>query len=138
MSGQLLGHSTPLNRILIISVVTEYVLVQAASGVTSFCKIILVLRALLQHYRLAPVLDLLLDHIQFEEFVLAGASSSLEPLSCTLHALCAIRRAWHLCCGGFCGFPVKVKKFPSRSATLRTCIEFVQAMWSSCLPEKLL
>ena len=69
---------------------TDCVLVQAASGVTSFCKIILVLRALLQHYCLAPVLDLLLDHIHFEEFVLAGASASLEApnhMPCTLHLL---------------------------------------------------
>ena len=54
-------------------------MVQAAGGVASFCKIILLLRALLQHHRLAQVLDLLLDHIHFEEFVLAGASTPLEP-----------------------------------------------------------
>lgn len=47
-------------------------MLQAAGGVSSFCKTILVLRALLQHHRLAPVLEMLLQHINFEEFVLAG------------------------------------------------------------------
>ncbi|KAL3133778.1 hypothetical protein ABBQ32_008258 [Trebouxia sp. C0010 RCD-2024] len=47
---------------------------KAAGGVSSFCKTILVLRALLQHHRLAPVLEMLLQHINFEEFVLAGRS----------------------------------------------------------------
>ena len=47
-------------------------LLQAADGVNSFCKTILMLRALLQHYRLAQVLEMLLNHIKFEEFVLAG------------------------------------------------------------------
>ncbi|KAL3143319.1 hypothetical protein ABBQ38_002158 [Trebouxia sp. C0009 RCD-2024] len=47
---------------------------KAAGGVSAFCKTILVLRALLQHHRLAPVLEMLLQHISFEEFVLAGRS----------------------------------------------------------------
>lgn len=124
-----------------MAVATGYVLFQAASGVTSFCRIILVLRALLQHYGLAPVLDLLLAHIHFEEFVLAGASISLEPptcLSCSMHALHAIGRAWRLCCGGFCGLPAKDDNCPSMSVTLRTSTEFVQAMSSCCLPDQLL
>lgn len=74
-------------------------MIQAAGGVTSFCKLILVLRALLQHHRLSPVLDLLLDHIHFEEFVLAGASLLLEALhhvSCTLHRVHAVTKALQL------------------------------------------
>ena len=68
-------------------------MLQAAGGVTSFCKIILVLRALLQHYRMSPVLEQLLDHIHFEEFVLAGASlllAALHHMSCTLHLMHAV------------------------------------------------
>ena len=51
---------------------TSTLLLQAAEGVHSFCKTILMLRALLQHQPLAPVLEVLLNHINFEEFVLAG------------------------------------------------------------------
>jgi len=46
--------------------------VQAASGVDEFCKTIIMLRALLTEHALARVLDALLNHINFEEFVMAG------------------------------------------------------------------
>ena len=45
---------------------------QAASGIDGFCKTIIMLRALLTEHALAPVLGVLLDHINFEEFVMAG------------------------------------------------------------------
>ena len=117
-----------------MSAVTECVVVQAAGGVTSFCKIILVLRALLQHHRLAPVLDLLLDHIHFEEFVLAGALTSLEApshSSCMLHA---IRTACRPHCGGFCGFPTKVDSCPSMSAMLHTFVVPLSTRQAASMP----
>ena len=43
-----------------------------------FCKTIIMLRALLTQHALAPVLTLLLDHINFEEFVLAGTLDCLQ------------------------------------------------------------
>lgn len=66
---------------------TGFGVIQAAGGVSSFCKTILVLRALLQHHRLAPVLEMLLKHINFEEFVLAGM---------LLHQTCRVVRC--VCC----------------------------------------
>lgn len=93
----------------------------------------MVLRALLQHYRLSPVLDLLLDHIGFKEYVLSGASPSLELLYlCRMLAAsaAAIRRAWLLHCGGSCVLPAKANNCPA--------LHTAQAILSYCIPEKLL
>lgn len=45
---------------------------QAIAGVEDFCRIIMMTRALLTYYPIAPVLNALLAHIKFEEFVQSG------------------------------------------------------------------
>lgn len=47
-------------------------LLQAAQGVDDFCKTIIMSRALLREHALAPVLDVLLNRINYEEFILTG------------------------------------------------------------------
>lgn len=47
-------------------------MVQAIAGVEDFCRIIMMTRALLTHFPVATVLNALLEHINFEEFVQSG------------------------------------------------------------------
>lgn len=49
-------------------------MVQAIAGVEDFCRIIMMTRALLTHFPVATVLNALLEHINFEEFVQSGKS----------------------------------------------------------------
>ena len=50
-------------------------LLQAAEGLQSFCKTIMMFRAMLMQHSLAPVLERMLQHIKLEDFLMSGMQS---------------------------------------------------------------
>ena len=54
---------------------------QATAGLEDFSKIITMTRTLLMHHPVAAVLELLLDHINFEEYVMSGEAIILLQLA---------------------------------------------------------
>lgn len=60
---------------------------QAAEGVNCFCKTIVMLRAMLRTHSLAPVLDVLLKHINYEEFILSGMQQQHHAPLCHMSAV---------------------------------------------------